>query len=137
MIVFDKETIRIINFIENITNTNVKDCIIHNNSIYILVDKNSLQKFSSYNISLLNLLKKVLGRDIEIIPFSSDLREFLRYLIPYLVNYRIVENGNKKILEIKVEKMFKGIIIGRNKSKLELYKKIISRNFKISDVKIL
>jgi NusA-like KH domain protein len=137
MIVFDKETIRIINFIENITNTNVKDCIIHNNSIYILVDKNSLQKFSSYNISLLNLLKKVLGRDIEIIPFSSDLREFLRYLIPYLVNYRIVENGNKKILEIKVEKMFKGIIIGRNKSKLELYKKIISRNFKINDVKIL
>jgi NusA-like KH domain protein len=137
MIIFDKETIRIINFIENITNTNVKDCIIHNNSIYILVDKNSLQKISSYNISLLNLLKKVLGRDIEIIPFSSDLREFLRYLIPYLVNYRIVENGNKKILEIKVEKMFKGIIIGRNKSKLELYKKIISRNFKINDVKIL
>ncbi len=137
MIVFDKETIRIINFIENITNTNVKDCIIHNNSIYILVDKNSLQKISSYNISLLNLLKKILGRDIEIIPFSSDLREFLRYLIPYLVNYRIVENGNKKILEIKVEKMFKGIIIGRNKSKLELYKKIISRNFKINDVKIL
>jgi NusA-like KH domain protein len=137
MIVFDKETIRIINFIENITNTNVKDCIIHNNSIYILVDKNSLQKISSYNISLLNLLKKVLGRNIEIIPFSSDLREFLRYLIPYLISYRVVENGNKKILEIKVEKMFKGIIIGRNKSKLELYKKIISRNFKINDIKIL
>jgi N utilization substance protein A len=137
MIIFDKETIRIINFIENITNANVKDCIIHDNSIYILVDKNSINKFSSYNISLINLLKKVIGKDIEIIPFSNDLREFLNFLIPHMISYRIVENGNKKILEIRVEKMFKGYIIGRNKKKLEIYRKIISRNFKINDIKIL
>jgi NusA-like KH domain protein len=137
MIVYDRETIRIINFIENIINTNVKDCIIQDNSIYVLIDKNSIQKLSPYNISLINVLKKILGRNIEIIPFSSDLREFLKFLIPYLISYRIVENGNKKILEIKVEKMFKGIIIGRNKKKLEVYKKIVSRNFKINDIKIL
>ncbi|MEM0480706.1 MAG: hypothetical protein QXQ14_00755 [Candidatus Aenigmatarchaeota archaeon] len=135
MIEFDKEVIRIINFVENLTNANIKDCIIKNNTIYLLVDKKT--KFSLYNIAMLKILKRLLNKEIKVYEYSSDLNEFLRNLIPYMISYRILNNNGKKIIEIKVNKMYKGLVLGRNKRNLEVYKSLLSRNFKINDVKII
>jgi len=133
MIILDNEAIRIINLVENLTNTNVKDVVIFENVIYIVVDKNQKSKL----LSLIGILKKILNKDIRVIEYSNNIYEFVKELIPYVNFVKIKNQDGHKIAEIGINKIYKGIVYGRNKRKLKLYKMFLNRIYKIKDVKII
>ncbi|MBU5682495.1 MAG: hypothetical protein QXW04_01495 [Candidatus Aenigmatarchaeota archaeon] len=133
MRIFDNEIIRIINLVENLSNVNVKDVVIFDNVMYIVVEKNQREKL----IHLLGILKKILNKDIKILEYSSNVFEFLKELIPF-VNFVKIKNYNGiKVAEVGINKVYKGIVYGRNKRKLKLYKTLLERMYKINEIKII
>jgi hypothetical protein len=62
-IVFDTETIKIINIFETISLVSVKDCIINEDRIYFLVEEGGLKKIRE-NGSVLKNLEKMLNKKI-------------------------------------------------------------------------
>lgn len=133
MKIFDKEEIRIINLVENLSNVNVKDILIFENIIYLVVERNQGNKL----FPLIRILKKVLNKDIKILEYSSNVFEFIKELIPFTNSVRIKEYNGIKIAEIGINKVYKGIVYGRNKKKLKLYKTFLERIYNINDIKII
>jgi len=133
MIIFDNEAIRIINLVENLTNTNVKDVLIFDNVVYIVVDKNQKSKI----LSLIGILKRILNKDIKVVEYSNNVYEFVKELIPYVSFVKIKNQDGSKIAEIGINKIYKGLVYGRNKRKLKLYKMFLNRIYKIKDIKII
>lgn len=134
-IVFDTETIRIITLFENITSVNVKDCIIQDDTIYILVDDGELKKLLKKRL-LLKMVEKLLGKKIKIFEYSKDVVGFLKKSVPKLISLRIRNEDGKKTVEIRVDKSVKGLVIGRNKRNLKIYKKFLERHYGISELKV-
>ncbi len=131
---FDNESIRLINLLENILNVNVKDCVVDksNNIVYFIVETD--RKIDG---SLVNLIRKLTSKNVFIIKYSNDLNSFLKNLIPATQFFMLVENNNKKVLKIKVNKYEKGKVIGRDKRNLILFQKILKRNFGIDEIQII
>ncbi|MEM7818309.1 MAG: hypothetical protein QXP52_02375 [Candidatus Aenigmatarchaeota archaeon] len=133
MRIFDNELIRIINLVENLTNVNVKDVVMFENVVYIVVEKNQRAKI----LPLIGILRKVLNKEIKILEYSSNVFEFLKELIPFVNFARIKTHNGNKVIEIGINKVYKGIVYGRNKRKLRLYKTFLERMYKIDDIKII
>ena len=131
---FNNESIRLINLLENILNVNVKDCVVDksNNIVYFIVETD--RKIDG---SLVNLIRKLTSKNVFIIKYSNDLNSFLKNLIPATQFFMLVENNNKKVLKIKVNKYEKGKVIGRDKRNLILFQKILKRNFGIDEIQII
>jgi len=133
MRIFDNETIRIINLVENLANVNVKDVVIFDNVVYIVVEKNQRNKI----LPLINIVKNFLKKEIRILEYSNNVYEFIKELIPFVNFVRIKNQNGYKIAEIGINKVYKGIVYGRNKRKLKLYKMFLNRIYKINDVKVI
>ena len=134
-IVFDTETIRIIALFENITSINVKDCLIQDDTIYILINEGERKKLAGKKV-LLKMIEKILGKKIRIFEYSKDVVEFLRRSIPKLISLRIRNENGKKTVEVRVDRSVKGLVIGRNKKNLKIYKEFLERHYGINEIKV-
>ncbi|MEM5821065.1 MAG: hypothetical protein QXP34_01950 [Candidatus Aenigmatarchaeota archaeon] len=133
MIVFDNEIIRIINLIENLANVDVKDTVIFDNVVYVIVAKNQKEKI----LPLLGIIKKILNKEIRILEYSPNIYEFVKELIPFVNFVRIKNFDGSQTLEIGINRVYRGLVYGRNKRKLLFYKTLLNRIYKIKDIKIV
>ncbi len=136
VITFDTETIRIITLFENLTNTSVKDCLIdyESNTVYFVVDEGKMGMAIGRNGSSIKNAEKIIGKNIKVFEFSKNLSAFVKNLIQKVEEVRIKNENEKIIVEVRVEKKFKPMIIGRDGKKLKIFKEILERNHKVSDL---
>lgn len=136
VVTFDTETIRIITLFENLTNTSVRDCLIDydTNTVYFIVDEGKMGVAIGKNGSSIKNAEKIIGRNIKVFEFSKNLSNFVKNLIQKVEEVRIKEENDKVIAEVKVEKKFKSMIIGREGRRLKIFKEILERNHKINDL---
>ncbi len=136
VVTFDTETIRMITLFENITNASVKDCIIdyESNTVYFVVDEGKMGIAIGKNGSSIKNAERIMGKNIKIFEFSKNLSVFVKNLIQKVEEIRIKSEGEKIIVEVKVEKKFKPLIIGRDGKRLKIFKEILERNHKVSDL---
>lgn len=134
--VFDTETIRVINLFENLTQSNVVDCIIdsENNTVYFVVEENQAGIAIGKNGFKIKQLEKVINKKIKVFEFSKELEKFVKNLIPKSLEIKVSEENGKKIVYVKVDKIDRPVIIGRNKRNLKIYKKLLTRNHKVDDL---
>jgi N utilization substance protein A len=133
---FDTETIRLMTLFENITGAPVKDCIIDNNFVYFVVEEGKIGIAIGKNGSSVRRAEKKIGRTIKIFEFSNDLVQFVKHLIPQAVEIKIKNEYDKTIVEIKVEKKDRALVIGRDGKNLNLLKQLLRRTHNINDLVI-
>lgn len=127
---FDTETIRLITLFENITGAPVKDCVIdkETNSAYFVIEEGKAGVAIGKNGNSVKNAEKIIGKNIKIFEFSKDLSCFVRNLIPKAVEVKIRNENNKTLVEVRVEKKDKALIIGRNGKNLKILKELFQRN---------
>jgi len=133
---FNTETIRLLTLFENITNVTVRDCFMNNDVIYFIVDEGKIGLAIGKNGNSIKNVEKVVGKKIKVYEYSSDPARFVRNVIPQCKEVAIIDDGESMIAELKVDKRDRGLVIGRGGEKIKIYKEILKRIHKISDIQV-
>jgi len=133
----DINTIGSINIFENITGSEVKDCIENNGKLIFIVEESQLGKALGKKGSNLQRAKNIMKKDIQVIVFSTDVLKFVSYLMfPNKAKDISLLDG---VITIKTGDLStKGKIFGRNRENLKKINEILKRHFKdVKDVRIV
>ncbi len=135
------EELRYIALFQDITGATVKDCIIDDeqNRVIFVVRKGDLGLAIGRKGSNLRKLKKILGKDIEIIEEGGTPEELAANAVaPARVrNVKVIEMPGKKVVYINVEPKDKGIAIGKNGKNVTRARLVLKRYYDISNVVII
>lgn len=135
------EEMRYISLFQDITKAAVKDCIIdqENNRIIFLVDSKDMGMAIGKNGLNVRKLKNSLGKDVEIVAYSDNLDDMVKFLMaPARVrSIRLVNSDSKKSVYVTVDPQDKGIAIGRSGKNVVRAKLILKRYMDIDNVVIV
>ncbi|MEM5879061.1 MAG: NusA-like transcription termination signal-binding factor [Candidatus Aenigmatarchaeota archaeon] len=131
---FDTETIRLMTLFENLTGVPVKDCLIDENTVYLVVDEKNVGMAIGKNGNSVKNAENVMKKTIKLFGFSSDLNNFVKNLIPRATNVKIINEENKTIVEVNVEKQDRPIVIGREGKNLKIIKELLKRSHNVDDL---
>lgn len=129
---FDNDIIRVINAFENITGTEVRDCVC-SEVIYFLVNPGKMALAIGKDGHNIKTAEKMLKKPIKIFEWSEDSEQFIKNLIPSVQKIDI--NGDKVTLSIDTET--RGMVIGRKGCNIKVIREFLERNSNIKDLKIL
>lgn len=131
---FDTETIRLITFFENFTGVSVRDCLVNNDCIYFIVEEGKVGIAIGKNGSSVRSIEKMIGRSVKLFEFSKDLNVFVKKLIPQADNIRIRNENERVVVEVRVEKKNKALVIGRDGRNIKLLKELLQRSHNINEL---
>ena len=135
-IVFDMDTIRLLNLFENITNVPVKDCYINEDSVYFIVEEGKIGLAIGKGGSSIKNVERTIGKKIKVFEYSPNPVEFVKNLIPQAKEVSLINNTDSVEIQIKVDRSDRGFVIGRGGEKIKVYKEILKRVHNISDLRV-
>jgi N utilization substance protein A len=143
----DREAMELMSLFNNISGAIIKDCLMFKSPenstdiIIFLVKKQDVGKAIGKSGEHVKDLMTKLQKKIDVIPFSEDLNEFIKFIlntskIPIKVeNIEIRENKtNKKTVIITVKPQDRGKAIGKDGSMIRKIKTLVLRHFEIDNV---
>ena len=128
---FDADTIGLITSFENMTGTEVRDCL-KNDSIYFLVNEGKAAMAIGKGGQTIKNAERALKKQIKIFEWSRDENIFVKNLIPQAEN--IVISNDKAIISLNNKN--KGIVIGKDGKNINIIRELLKRNSNIKDLKI-
>jgi N utilization substance protein A len=133
-VTFDTDTIRLITLFENVTGAPVKDCLIDENIVYFVIDEGKVGIAIGKNGNSVKHAENIIGKTIKLFEYASTLEKFVKNMIPQANEIKVEEKEGKKIVEIRVEKKDRALVIGRDSKNLKLFKEILHRNYNIDEL---
>ena len=130
---FDNDTIKIITMFENITGSEVRDCLLNEEMIYFLVNPGKAAMAIGKGGQMIKIAEKMLKKPIKVYEYSEDVHQFVKNLIPQAQKIKI-ENGN---VSVSVGNKERGIVIGRAGSKIKKLRELLVRNSDLKDLRIV
>ncbi|MEL9909130.1 MAG: NusA-like transcription termination signal-binding factor [Desulfurococcus sp.] len=133
------EEFRYMTLLNELTGAVVRDCIIEedNNRVIFLVNPEDVGKAIGPKGFFVQRLRKILNKNIEIVGYSNNLEEQVRYaLSPARIKEIKLSTrpDGSKILYVAVDPADKGIAIGKNGKNVQRAKLILKRHFNIDSV---
>ena len=135
-ITFDTDAIRMITLFENITGAPVKDCIIQKDNVYFLVEEGKIGIAIGKNGNSVKNAENLIKKNIKIFEFTTDLNSFVKKLIPQATGIRVRNESERVIVEVKVDRKNKAMVIGREGKNLKIFKDLLTRNHKIDELMV-
>jgi N utilization substance protein A len=133
--------LRYISLLQDLTGVTVKDCIIddENNRVIFIVSRGQAGIAIGRKGSNIVRLKKILGKDVEIVEEGASLEELAANSVaPARVrDVKVSELAGKKTVYINVFPEDKGIAIGKNGKNAQRAKLILKRYYDIDNVVIV
>jgi len=129
---FDTDTIRLITAFENITGTEIRDCIC-SNTIYFLVNPGKMARTIGKNGYNIKSAEKMLRKPIKVFEWNENGREFIKNMIPKAQKIEI--NGEKAVVTLNSEN--RGSVIGKKGCNINAIRKFLARNSDIKELKVL
>lgn len=134
MIKYTSKEMETITLFEEMTGATVKDCIINDESITLLVEKGDIGLAIGKKGSMINKVKKRLGKEIHVYEYSDDLEEFISNLF-YPVEPQEI-NQEKDTVHVEVNPQERKRAIGRKGKKIKKVKNLVKRHYDIGNIKI-
>ena len=137
---FDLDTLKLISLFEKLTRASVKDCFPEENQITYVVNENEAGKAIGKNGANVKRLGNMSKKNIRIIEFSPDIKQFIQNLVfPSKVsNVEEEEVDGKKIVTITpLDNKNRGHLIGRAAETLRYNENIVKRYFQIDELKVV
>jgi N utilization substance protein A len=131
---FDTETIRLINFFENFTGVSVRDCLINSDCVYFIVEEGKVGMAIGKNGASVKKVESLIKKNVKLFEYSKDLSTFVRKLIPSVGDVKIKTENDRIVVEIKVDKKDKPLIIGRDGKNIKVFKELLQRSHNVNDV---
>ncbi len=135
-LVYNTESIRLITLFENLTGATVRDCIVEDNVVYFVVDEGKIGLAIGKNGMAIKNAEKIIGKRIKVFEFDKNPIKFVRKMIPQAREVSLLEDGDRRVMVVRVSKSDRPFVIGRDGKNLKIYKKILERNHKINDLQV-
>lgn len=137
-ILFSNENMQYINVASKITNTDIIDCNIADDTLVFIVKKGQLGAAIGRKAKNLEKLRSLFKKNIKFVEFDEDKERFVQNLCkPYKVKtITFEEDGENVVAKIEVELSDKSKIIGKGGRNIELIRKLANRHHSIKDVQI-
>jgi len=121
---------------ENTSGIQLKDCIVKEDKVIYITKGGDIGKAVGKNGINVKKVANLVKKNLKVVEFSEDLTQFIKnYIYPIVPESVSLED---KIVKIKINGMKeKGIIIGRESKNLKELKDVISKYFKIVDIKVV
>ncbi len=132
------EELRYMALLHELTGVHVRDCIIDEefNRIIFVVNPDEISQAIGPRGLHVQKLRKIIGKNIEIVGYSEKLEEMARYaLVPARVrDIRVIQRAGKKSVYVSVDPRDKGIAIGRNGKNVARARVLLRRYFGVDNV---
>jgi len=132
---YDFNVMKYISLFESLTGAKVKDCIADESIIFIIAE-NEIGKAVGKKGSNIKRIEGLLKKKIKVIEFNSDIALFVRNLL-YPTEIKEVKQEEGILNIYATDTKTRGIIIGRDHSKINWVKEILKRYFDIKEIKVL
>lgn len=129
---FDTDAIKLIATFENITNTEVRDCIT-NDVIYFLVNPGKIAVAIGKGGQTIRSAENALKKQIKIFEWAEDDETFIKNLIPQAQKITIT-NGSA---HITLNAKDRGAVFGKGGSNIKAIREFLSRNSTITELKVI
>ena len=136
------EEMRYIALFESITGATAKDCIIDekaNKLVFITKEREGGLAVGKYG-GKVKILKKMTGKDIEVIEYADDPVEFVRkaFMPVKVQEVRMTEKlDGRKIIVVRINEADKGLAIGRKGERANRIRQLARKYFDIDNVIIV
>jgi N utilization substance protein A len=131
---FDTDTIRLITLFENITGAPVKDCLVDENTIYLIIGEGKVGIAIGKNGNSVKHAENIMGKTIKLFEYAPDVEKFVKNLIPQANEVKIENKDDKLVVEIRVDKKDRALVIGRDSKNLKLFKELLHRNHNVDEL---
>jgi len=132
------EGIRYIALFESLTGSVARDCVVddENDRIIFVIKKGDMGAAIGRKGSNINRVKKSIGKQVEIVEHSDDVREFLDNVFQpaAIKNVTLVNKNNKRLAYVEVANKDKGIAIGRDGRNILKAKMLSQRHHGLDDI---
>ena len=132
------EELRYISVFQELTGVTVYRCVADSefNRLIFLVGKGEAGRAIGRNGRNVKALREILGRDVEVVEYSQDLREMIRNLFPSvrIKTINISGRGESKVVTVNVEEADKGVAIGRNGRNVKRARLVLGKLFGVDRV---
>ncbi len=133
--IYDADLIKSIALLENVGKVRVRDLFQYNGMLCCIVDKNEVSILVGAGGMKIKKIQSMFNKKIKVAGYSDDVKEFVKdFIYPIKVD-EIEEDNNCLILRCKDRKT-KGLLIGRGKIGLSNLQGVVSRYFKINNIKV-
>ena len=129
---FDGELISIINTFENLSKTQVRDCL-KNDCLYFLVETGKAGLAIGKGGQTIKSAERTFQKKIKIFEWDADETKFISNLVPLATKVEIKDG----IASVSLDNKNRGIVIGKLGSNIKALNELIQRNSSIKELKIL
>ena len=133
---YDLETMKLMSMFESITHSKLKDCIITESLVTLIVEEGHIAKAVGKGGSNAKNLERKLNKKVRIVEFSSDLVKFIQNMT-YPAKIKEVKNEEGIVTITSADSQSRGLLIGRGASILRSYEAIVKRFFDITEIKVV
>jgi N utilization substance protein A len=130
----DTDEIRMITLFENVTRTRIKDCMMDNGNVCLVVEEGKIGIAIGKDGRNVKRMEQMIGKGIKLFEYSKDLSTFVKNMIPQAKAIKIRNEEGRTLVEVKVEKKDRPFVIGRDKKNLNFYKNVLQRNHGVDDL---
>ncbi len=137
-VTLDTETIRLITLFENLTGTDVKDCLIDNDNsvVYFVIEEGEIGKAIGRNGSIVRKTENLIKKNIKVFEFSNNVEKFIKNLIPQITSVKLKTVDERNMVDVWVDKRDKATVIGRDGRHLKVYRELLQRSYDISEITV-
>jgi len=130
---FDIDTIGVIVTFENMTGTEVRDCMITNETIYFLVNEGKVGIAIGKGGQIIKNAERAFRKSIKVLEWNPDIQIFIKNMVPQAQKVNI--KGEQATVSI-VNKD-RGAVIGKGGQNIKTVRSFLERNSSIKDLKLL
>ncbi|MEW6222432.1 MAG: NusA-like transcription termination signal-binding factor [Candidatus Hadarchaeota archaeon] len=132
------EELRYIALFEGLTGARVKDCVLDEGYglVTFVVSEGDMGLAIGKGGSRIKKVKNAIGKTVGVVEYSGDPEGFLKNILkPAKVkSVKFTEEGDKRIAEVTVDPMDKGVLLGRGGKRILNAKKLAQRHHKIDGI---
>jgi NusA-like KH domain protein len=129
---FDNQTILAINEFEQLTGTEVRDCIL-NDTVYFLVNTGKAALAIGKNGQAVRAAENQLKRVIKIYEWDQNVEQFIKNLIPSAQKINIT--GDTATVTVPAKD--RGGIIGKGGSNIKAIRELLIRNSELKELRVV
>ncbi|HID41744.1 MAG TPA: NusA-like transcription termination signal-binding factor, partial [Pyrodictium sp.] len=109
-----------------------------NNRVIFLVRPGDAGKAIGRRGANINRLRRLLGKEIEVVEFADDLESLVKNLFApaRILSVRVAQRNGRKILYVTVDPSDKGRAIGKGGRKVSVARIVLKRYYDIDEIKI-
>ena len=131
---YSSDLMKYISLFESVTGAKVRDCIVNEDVIFV-VHENEMGRAIGKQGSNIKRIEGILKKKIRLLESSNDVSQFVQNLI-YPIRAKEIKEEDGLVTIYGNDTKTRGMLIGRDKHKINSINDIVKRYFKIKEVKV-